>query len=256
MLRESLTVRASTVATLIESSSHPRRANAGHRRTHVRDHQGEGLEAARPGRGPRRDARLQLPEAAGVAAERQEGHRRRRHGQEAPADAVLQARAVGRQARHPGPPGARRRPRGPRPHRAGAQERRADRASGLDTQVTELEAQQEKLTDSEQKLRQKIDAFRTKKEVIKAQYSAAEAQVRISEAATGVGEQMADVGLAMQRATDKTEQMRARADAVSELEAAGTFDDLTAARARPGRHRPPARGALQRLARSTPSSRR
>jgi phage shock protein A len=99
---------------------------------------------------------------------------------------------------------------------------------GLDTQVTELEAQQQKLTESEQKLRQKIDAFRTKKEVIKAQYSAAEAQVRISEAATGVGEQMADVGLAMQRATDKTEQMRARADAVSELEAAGTFDDLTA----------------------------
>jgi phage shock protein A len=32
----------------------------------------------------------------------------------------------------------------------------------------------------------------------------------------------------MQRAQDKTEQMRARADAVSELEAAGTFDDLTA----------------------------
>ena len=52
--------------------------------------------------------------------------------------------------------------------------------------------------------------------------------MRISEAATGVGEQMADVGLAMQRAVDKTENMKARADAVSELEAAGTFDDLTA----------------------------
>ena len=98
----------------------------------------------------------------------------------------------------------------------------------LDTQVSELEAQQQKLTDSEQKLRAKIEAFRTKKEVIKAQYSAAEAQVRISEAATGVGEQMADVGLAMQRAVDKTENMKARADAVSELEAAGTFEDLTA----------------------------
>jgi phage shock protein A len=98
----------------------------------------------------------------------------------------------------------------------------------LDTQVSELEAQQEKLTDSEQKLRAKIEAFRTKKEVIKAQYSAAEAQVRISEAATGVGEQMADVGLAMQRAVDKTENMKARADAVAELESAGTFDDLTA----------------------------
>ncbi len=98
----------------------------------------------------------------------------------------------------------------------------------LDTQVTELEDQQQKLVDSEQKLRAKIEAFRTKKEVIKAQYSAAEAQVRISEAATGVGEQMADVGLAMQRAVDKTENMKARADAVTELEAAGTFDDITA----------------------------
>jgi len=98
----------------------------------------------------------------------------------------------------------------------------------LDQQVVELESQQERLTESEKKLRAKIESFRTKKEVIKAQYSAAEAQVRISEAATGVGEEMADIGLAMQRATDKTEQMRARADAVSELEAAGTFEDLTA----------------------------
>ena len=98
----------------------------------------------------------------------------------------------------------------------------------LDQQVKELENQQQQLIDKEQKLRSKLEQFRTKKEVIKAQYSAAEAQVRISEAATGVGEEMADVGLAMQRATDKTEQMRARADAVSELEAAGTFEDLTA----------------------------
>jgi len=97
----------------------------------------------------------------------------------------------------------------------------------LDSQVAELEDQQQKLTDSEAAMRAKLEAFRTKKEVIKAQYSAAEAQVRISEAATGVGEQMADVGLAMQRALDKTEQMKARAAAVGELEAAGTFDDLT-----------------------------
>ena len=97
----------------------------------------------------------------------------------------------------------------------------------LDAQVTELEAQQQKLTDNEKKLRGKIEAFRTKKEVIKAQYSAAEAQVKIGEAANGVGEEMADLGLAMQRAEDKTEQMRARAGAVEELEASGTFDDLS-----------------------------
>lgn len=98
----------------------------------------------------------------------------------------------------------------------------------LDQQVSELEGQQERLIASEQKLRTKIEAFRSKKEVVKAQYSAAEAQVQISSAATGVGEEMADVGLAMQRALDKTEDMKARASAVEELEAAGTFEDLTA----------------------------
>ncbi len=97
----------------------------------------------------------------------------------------------------------------------------------LDTQVAELESQQEALSLNEKKLRTKIETFRTKKEVIKAQYSAAEAQVKISEAANGVGEEMADLGLAIQRAEDKTEQMKARAGAVEELEAAGTFDDLT-----------------------------
>jgi len=97
----------------------------------------------------------------------------------------------------------------------------------LDTQIKELEGQQDQLTENEKRLRAKIEQFRTKKEVIKAQYSAAEAQVRISEAANGVGEQMADLGLAIQRAEDKTETMRARASAVEELEKAGAFDDIT-----------------------------
>ena len=49
--------------------------------------------------------------------------------------------------------------------------------------------------------------------------------MKISEAASGVGEEMADVGMAMQRAIDKTENMRARANAMDELEASGAFDD-------------------------------
>jgi phage shock protein A len=98
----------------------------------------------------------------------------------------------------------------------------------LDQQISELESEQEKLTASEQQLKAKIEQFRSKKEVIKAQYSAAEAQVRISEAATGIGDDMADVGSAMQRALDKTEDMKARASAVQELQAAGTLEDLTA----------------------------
>ena len=38
---------------------------------------------------------------------------------------------------------------------------------------------------------------------------------------------MADLGLAMQRAEEKTEDMKARANAVGELEQAGVFEDIT-----------------------------
>ena len=98
----------------------------------------------------------------------------------------------------------------------------------LDQQIAQLESEQEKLIASEKQLEAKTEQFRSKKEVIKAQYSAAEAQVQFSEAATGVGDSMADIGMATQRALDKTETMKARAQAVDELEAAGTFGDLTA----------------------------
>ena len=80
--------------------------------------------------------------------------------------------------------------------------------------------------------------------------------MKISEAATGVGEEMADVGLAMQRAVDKTENMRARAGAMEELEAAGAFDDNLALGSRRGRHRPPAARADLAERRSTTTSRR
>ena len=95
-------------------------------------------------------------------------------------------------------------------------------------QGQQLEAQQQKLVEGSQTLQAKIEAFRTQKEVIKAQYSAAEAQVKIGEAASGIGEHMADVGLSIQRAKDKTEQMQARASAIDELTAAGTLEDYTA----------------------------
>ncbi len=98
---------------------------------------------------------------------------------------------------------------------------------GLDQQITGLEGQQERLVENEKRLAAKVEAFRSQKEIIKAQYSAAEAQVRIGEAASGVGEEMADVGLAIQRAKDKTESMQARASAVDELVAAGTLEDFT-----------------------------
>jgi len=97
----------------------------------------------------------------------------------------------------------------------------------LDQQIEDLNTEQEKLQATERRLSAKVESFRTKKETIKAQYSAAEAQVKITESITGISEEMADVGLAVQRAEEKTEDMKARSAALDELLEAGTLEDFT-----------------------------
>lgn len=108
------------------------------------------------------------------------------------------------------------------------------RKSAVTNQITDLQAQhdqlqgeEEKLTLASQRLQAKVEAFRTKKETIKATYTAAEAQTRINEAFSGISDEMSDVGLAVQRAEDKTAQMQARAGAIDELIASGALDDAS-----------------------------
>ena len=108
------------------------------------------------------------------------------------------------------------------------------RKSGLATQIGDLKAQhaqlqgeEEKLTLAQQRLQAKVESFRTRKETIKATYTAAEAQTKINEAMSGIGEEMGDVGMAIQRAEDKTAQMQARAGAIDELIASGALDDVS-----------------------------
>ncbi len=108
------------------------------------------------------------------------------------------------------------------------------RKSGLETELADVKAQydqlaaeEEKLVASQRRLQAKVDAFRTKKETLKATYSAAEAQTRVNDAFSGIGEEMGDVGMAIQRAEDKTQQLQARAAATDELMASGALDDMT-----------------------------
>lgn len=108
------------------------------------------------------------------------------------------------------------------------------RRSLIDSQLTDLKAQhdqldqqQTKLQDASQRLQTKVESFRVKKETIKANYTAAEAETKINEAVSGIGEEMGDIGLAMQRAEDKTAQMQARAGALDELMASGALDDVS-----------------------------
>jgi phage shock protein A len=99
--------------------------------------------------------------------------------------------------------------------------------SDLENQYHSLQADEEKLTVASQRLQAKVEAFRMQKETIKATYTAAEAQSRIGEAVSGISEEMGDVGMAVQRAQDKTAQMQARAGAIDELMASGALDDVT-----------------------------
>ncbi len=100
-------------------------------------------------------------------------------------------------------------------------------AASLDQQIADLTAEQQKLMAAESRLATKVESFRAKKETIKAQYSAAEAQVKVTESVTGISEEMADVGLAVERAENKTEEMKARSAALDELLESGVLEDYT-----------------------------
>jgi phage shock protein A len=104
----------------------------------------------------------------------------------------------------------------------------AGQINDLKTQHAQLQGEEEKLTLAQQRLQAKVESFRTRKETIKATYTAAEAQTRINEAMSGIGEEMGDVGMAIQRAEDKTAQMQARAGAIDELIASGALEDASA----------------------------
>ncbi len=107
--------------------------------------------------------------------------------------------------------------------RSAAQQQLTD----LTQQEAALQDQQDKLTAALQRLEAKVEAFRTRKETIKANYSAAEAETRVGEAVSGISEEMGDVGLAMQRAEDKTAQLQARAGAIDDLLVSGALEDAT-----------------------------
>ena len=102
-----------------------------------------------------------------------------------------------------------------------------EQLTGLEGQIGNLALEQQKLTDAESRLSAKVEAFRTRKEVIKATYTAAEAQVRIGEAVSGISEEMTDVGMAIDRAENKTAELQARAVAIDELVSTGVLADPT-----------------------------
>lgn len=100
--------------------------------------------------------------------------------------------------------------------------------SELTEQIEELEGVQRHLVEKKDAMESQIEQFRTRKETMKARYEAAEASASVNEALTGVGEEMGEVARAIERTTERTEQMEARAAALDELEASGDLESVLA----------------------------
>src|SRR5215212_5679466 len=105
----------------------------------------------------------------------------------------------------------------------------------LDKQIAEMKEEEQKMQEeekqniqeTEKRMSIKVEEFKSRKEIIKAQYSAAEAQVKIKESVTGISEEMTDVGMAMNKAEEKTERMRAKSQALDEMINSGVLTDYT-----------------------------
>jgi len=98
---------------------------------------------------------------------------------------------------------------------------------GLQPSFEKLADKETKLIANKDALERKIQAFATEKETLKATYTAAQAQTRVNEALAGIGESMGDVGVALQRARDKTTDAESKAAGLEDLIQRGALEDLT-----------------------------
>ena len=100
----------------------------------------------------------------------------------------------------------------------------AEEHESLQGQVRDLTQQTQALSLVEQRLTTEIEAFFARQELLAAQFSTAEAQVHINEALGGVSEELAGMGLEVEHAEERTEEMQARASAIDSLIEAGILE--------------------------------
>lgn len=93
----------------------------------------------------------------------------------------------------------------------------------LNQLVWDLERQQAQLIERGRGARSRVERFRSQKELTKARYAAAKAQLAIADGLVGLSSQLHDVGLRVERAVEKAEEMTIRAEVIGELERAGTL---------------------------------
>jgi len=94
----------------------------------------------------------------------------------------------------------------------------------LERQLAEVAAEEQRLTAAQGTFAARLEEFRVRRQIVSASYTAAEAQVRAREAMAGVSDELTELGLAVGRAEEQTERMRARALALDALIDTGGLD--------------------------------
>lgn len=95
----------------------------------------------------------------------------------------------------------------------------------MNQQLETMQGQVDSLKEAEQKFKRRVEKFRDEKEFTKAQYTAEKSVADVNESLSGLSDDFGGVGRAMQHAKDKTEQMKARSQAVNELTDEGVLSD-------------------------------
>ena len=93
----------------------------------------------------------------------------------------------------------------------------------MTTQITNMAEQLQGIIKSQNELRREIQDFRSKKEELKASYSASLARLKVKELVTSIGSESENIGRTVQRAQLRIQDMKAKVQAIDELEDQGVI---------------------------------
>ena len=96
----------------------------------------------------------------------------------------------------------------------------------LQQQIAQMAEQEQRLGLTSHRLEARVQSFKTQRDTLSAQYSAARASARIGETLTGISKDVGDVGMAVERAQERTREMQSRAAAIDQLMDTGALGTL------------------------------
>jgi phage shock protein A len=94
------------------------------------------------------------------------------------------------------------------------------------TELTNIEEMQVNLEGTTRELESRIENFAAEKEVLKARLTAAQATASVGETMTGISKEALNVGAVVGRLNERADELEAKGDALQELVASGTLEDV------------------------------